>query len=469
MAQEIVSSLLLKLADAVFKEAILLYGVKDKVESVECELRWIQSFLKDADSKKGDNRVQTWVKDVREVSFLIEDVIDTFLLEVENLSLKKPGTCNTLKRVCKKPMKLVAMHNLDSAINNIHARLKGIQENKERYGIENLLEGSSTVAHVKQRIYPETDNIDIVGVDAEKNNIIELLLDEQTPRRSVVSIVGIGGLGKTTLAQKVYQSEKVKRRFEVSIWLNISQEFNTTDILKKMIEKLSIKLEEPEKGEEHFIPKIKEVLEGKRYLVVLDDIWMGCDLCNEMMKMNVLPDVNNGSRVLITTRFFEVATAADPKSDPYKLHVLNEEESLDLLFKKAYVDKNTNGSYPPDLLEPAKLISKKCCGLPLALVVVGGRLSTKHKNGDTWNKEIVTMNWQIGENACMKILATSYEDLPTNLKSCFVYLASFPGDWVYDAKLIIQLWVAEGFIPCNEPGTVEEIAEKYLEELAQRY
>ncbi|KAJ3673061.1 hypothetical protein LUZ60_006435 [Juncus effusus] len=455
-----VSSLLLKLGDAALQEAITICGVSDRVQFVERELRRIRSFLEDADSKrrKGDNRVQNWIKDVRDVSFLIEDVIDTFLLEVG----RNKGFFRSLGRVLKKSH---VLHKLNTEINKIQTMLGEIEQSRASYGIENLPE-SSTVAHVRRPINPEIDNIDVIGVDAEKNAIIELLLDERTPRRSVVSIVGIGGLGKTTLAQKVYQSEKVKKHFEVSVWLNISQEYNIPNLLKKMAERLLIKLaeheQEHEQDEEHFIPKIKEVLDKKKYLVVLDDIWTGADLWNEMMKMNVLPDANNGSRVLITTRFSEIAKATDPKSDPYKLRFLNEEESLNLLFKKAYVDKIANGSYPDELLEPAKTISKKCGGLPLALIVVGGLLSTKDPTGVAWNKEIATMNWQIGENKCMEILATSYEDLPINLKPCFVYLASFPEDWVYEAELIIPLWVAEGFIPRDKPGTMEEIADKYL-------
>ncbi|KAJ3681947.1 hypothetical protein LUZ60_014520 [Juncus effusus] len=420
-------------------------------------MRRIGSFLEDADSKrrKGDKRVQNWIKDVRDVSFLIEDVIDTFDLG------RNKGSFRSLGRVLKKP---VVLYKLNKEINKIQTMLGEIERSRASYGIENLPE-SSTVAHVRRPINPEIDNIDVIGFGAERNAIIELLLDERTPRRSVLSIVGIGGLGKTTLAQKVYQSEKVKKHFEVSVWLNISQEFNIPNLLKKMADMLSIKLAENEQEEEQFIPKIKEVLKRKRYLVVLDDIWTG-DVWSEIM--SALPDVKNGSRVLMTTRSLETAKAADPRNDPYKLRYLNDEESLDLLFKKAYVNQIANGSYPDDLLEPAKTISKKCGGLPLALIVAGGLLSTKDPTSVAWNKEIATMNWQRGENECMKILATSYEDLPINLKPCFVYLASFPEDWVYEAKLIIHLWVAEGFIPRDEPGTMEEIADKYLEELAQR-
>ncbi|KAJ3678706.1 hypothetical protein LUZ60_002509 [Juncus effusus] len=468
MAQEIVSSLLLKLADVVFKEAVLLYGVKDKVEYVERELRRIQSFLKDADSKrKGDNSVQNWVKDVREVSFMIEDAIDTFLIKVESLSLKEPGILNNLKRVCKKPKKLVAMHNLDSEINKIQARLKEIRENRDRYGLNDLGDNNAGIVMLPNRppVIPEIDKIDLVGFNTEKDKIIRMLLDKNISRRSVVSIVGIGGLGKTTLAEKVYQSVKSKKQFDFDVWLTVSQEFKSIDLLKKILQKAYGEKFEKEHDEVYYITEVNKFLTEKRFLIVLDDIWSE----DVWARINVaLPDNNKGSRVLITTRFFNIAKAADPESDPLELRFLREEESLRLLFKKALPGKSFNEGYPHNLLEVAKSFSKQCGGLPLALVVVGGLLSTKPPTDTAWSMAMRTMDWQTDGDKCTKILASSYEDLPVHLKTCFIYLASFPDDTPNEAELIIRLWVAEGFIPHDGRGTVEEKAKKYLEELAQR-
>ncbi|KAJ3678636.1 hypothetical protein LUZ60_002439 [Juncus effusus] len=438
MAQEIVSSLLLKLADVVFKEAVLLYGVKDKVEYVERELRWIQSFLKDADWKcKGDNRVQIWVKDVREVSFMIEDAIDIFLTKVKSLNLKEPGILNTLKRACKKQKKLVAMRNLDSEINKIQARLKEIKENKDSLGLNVLGDENMGIVRLpnKSHVILEIDEIDLVGFDFEKNKIIGMLLDENISRRSVVSIVGIGGLGKTTLAEKVYQSVK---HFDIKVWLTVSQEFKPITLLKKLIQEDEDKKIEKERDEVYYITKA------------------------------ALPDNNKGSRVLITTRFFDIAKVVDPESKPFRLRYLSEEESLRLLFKKALPANSFNEGYPHDLLEVAKSISKQCHGLPLMLVVVGGILSRKPRTDTAWSEVIRTMDWEIDGNKCKTILASSYEDLPVHLKTCFIYLASFPFDTEYEAELIIRLWVAEGFIPLDERGTAEEKAQEYLEELDGR-
>ncbi|KAJ3673820.1 hypothetical protein LUZ60_005812 [Juncus effusus] len=467
MAQEIVSSLLLKLADAVYEEAILLYGVKEKMESVERELGWIQSFLKDADSKrKGDNTVQMWVKDVREVSFLIEDTIDTFLIKVESLSLKKPGSCNILKRVTKKPMKLVAMHNLNSAIDNIQTRLKKINENNERY--VRGLEGSSMgIASQPNRlpVIPEIDEIDLIGFDKEKNKVIEMLLDKNTSRRSVVSVVGTGGLGKTTVAEKVYQRVQNKQHFDFHLWLTVSQQFKPLDLFKKMLQKTDSAKGEKECDEEWYITEINKFLKEKKYLIVLDDIWSD-DVWARFK--TALPNNNNGSRILITTRFMNIAKAADPESVPFELPFLSEEESLKLLFKKALPGENFNGRYPDDLLEVAKSFTKQCGGLALALVVVGGLLSTKPRTRNAWEKVMRTMDWQTDGKYCTEILTSSYEDMPAHLKTCFMYLASFPDDTVYGPWLIFRLWAAEGFILHDARSSMEEIAEKNLEELAQR-
>lgn len=111
---------------------------------------------------------------------------------------------------------------------------------------------------------------------------------------------------------------------------------------------------------------------------------------------------------------------------------------------------------------------KKCKGLPLALIVVGGILITKGRNYHAWERVLRTMDWHSEGRECMDVLAMSYGDMPYYLKACFLYLASFPEDYQISARRLIRMWVAEGFIPQEGRKTMEEIAEDYLYELFQR-
>ncbi|KAJ1685278.1 hypothetical protein LUZ63_016668 [Rhynchospora breviuscula] len=420
-----------------------------------------------------DERVKTWVHEVREVAYRIEDVIDTFITEVDDPN----WLSNILKRVLKLPIVL----KLTWEVNSIQARLVEIKEWTERYGIKELGENSNAVPTrrpVREAVLPDVDDPEVIGLEKDKENIVKLLLDPNTARRCVVSIVGQGGLGKTTLAKKAYNSDEVKRTFEYRCWLSISQQFKLMDLLRMMLEGIrSLRQDErdlleikdstsEQRAEEHFIEELNILLRKKRYLVIMDDVWTE-NLWIRIEK--ALPNVENGSRVLVTTRISKIAKRADSAIDPYELRYLSEEESQKLLLKKTFPYK-----YPKSyLLEHSDLLekfAKKCGGLPLALIVVGGLLSIQQEPiSNSWQKVLQKFSWQTDDgNKCTEILITSYENMPAVLKPCFMYFASFPENYIIEAKHLIRIWVSEGFIPEVNGRTLEETAEDYLEDLVQR-
>ncbi|XP_039119053.1 probable disease resistance protein At1g58602, partial [Dioscorea cayenensis subsp. rotundata] len=160
----------------------------------------------------------------------------------------------------------------------------------------------------------------------------------------------------------------------------------------------------------------------QRFLIVLDDIWRE-DVWNQMQRS--FPDVNNGSRVLITTQFLNVAKGANPRSTPYELPLLNDNESMKLLLKKAFPYEDTEANCSSGLLDISHQLMRKCGGLPLALVVLGGLLSIKDKTPVVWRRVLETMDWAAEGRECQEILALSYEDLPYHMKSCFLYLGAY--------------------------------------------
>ncbi|XP_078170454.1 disease resistance protein RPP13-like [Carex rostrata] len=468
MAEGIVTFVLDKLSDAVVKEVLQIQGVGKQVETLSRELSRIKSFLKDADMMQTLNeRQKNWVNEVRDVAYDIEDVIDNahFLKAPENPSKELPRGCSRIvgaaKRMWSKRKRLPALHNLGSEMNEILERIQDIIQSREKYEITFLGEGSGERLKllVRPLIVPDIDDPSVVGFDPHRDNIVKQLLYTSTKRRAIISIVGPGGLGKTTLARKVYNSNDVKRQFDVHIWVAISQEFNLMDILRKIIEQVKPLLpNDLEGGEQHLLTKLYQKLNGKKYLLVLDDIWTS-DLWTQIG--GVLPD-EIGSGVIITTRIQNIIGDAEP----YKLPYLTEEASLELLLKKAL--PNRDGEYPDDLNKLGKQFVKKCGGLPLALVVLGGLLSKRPDNYAAWSKMLQTMNWGTDGRECTQIIATSYNDLPFVLKSCFMYLAVFPEDYEIDATRLFQLWVAERLIPTEESRTLEDTAEVFLENLVQR-
>ncbi|XP_078166197.1 toMV resistance protein Tm-2(2)-like [Carex rostrata] len=355
-------------------------------------------------------------------------------------------------------------HKLGTELDYIQNLLKEISESRVRYGIQDLQDivGEPVRMPFRRAAYSEVDETEVVGLQDDKINILKLLCPEKTPRRAVITIVGAGGIGKTTLACMVYKSAKAD--FDYHIMLSISQQFSLIDLLRKMISKNNNSVPN-DRGEDYYVGELKRCLNSRRYLIILDDVWTG-DLWNELKE--VLPDNKNGSRVLMTTRHNDVAKSADSKIPPYELNLLNEKESLDLLLKKAFPYQEPHEECPKDLLELAPELSMKCKGLPLALIVLGGIISTKELSYLAWERVLQTMTWHSDGTGCMRIVAMSYEDMPYYLKACFQYLAFFPEDYVISAKSLIRMWVAEGFIPLEGRRTIEIMVEDCLEELSRR-
>ncbi|KAJ4801806.1 Disease resistance protein RPP8 [Rhynchospora pubera] len=476
MAEAVLNIVVQKLADAVTKEVSLLFGFKDRMESLRHELGWIQAFLKDAESKRSsDERVRKWVDDVRDVAFRIEDVIDQIIAEAEH----HPGKVNAFNRVLIKHVKLRFMHKISSEMDRIETRIREIKDCREKYGLNELGEGHTVPVSrpIKEYILPDMNDPDVVGLQRDTENIVKLLLDPDTTRRCVVSIVGQGGLGKTTLARKAYNRDEVKRWFEFQVWLSVSHQFKLIDLLKIILEKIRpLKEDEKEhlqkddlasrqRNEEYLIGELHSCLVNRKYLIIMDDVWTE-DLWIQLK--GALPDIGNGSRVLITTRSSDVARRADPACDPYNLHYLSEEESQELLLRKAFPSEHSKAHFH-DLSDLPKKFASKCGGLPLALVVVGGLLSRQPPTYNSWHKIFQKFSWHVDDGEkCMMILGISYEHMPAVLKPCFMYLASFPEDYAIKAKSLIRIWIAEGLIPEVDNRMMEETAEEYLEDLIQR-
>ncbi|XP_058114247.1 probable disease resistance protein At1g58602 [Magnolia sinica] len=427
----------------------------------------MQCFLKDADAKQeGDERVKSWVRNVRDVAYYAEDVIDTFVFKISPSRQR-----GRIRRYVFIFNELIALHKVGLEIERIKNKIHMISESRLAYGIENIGQGaltsSSSLSLQDWRLTsPLAQEPDFVGFEKDLEILVDRLIEGE--RRCVVSVVGMGGLGKATLTKNVYNDSRVKTHFDSCAWISVSQEYGVRDLLQNIINCYMVLSEEELKKVEkmnvfQLRHKISEYLQEKRYLMVLDDTWT-IEAWDSLK--DAFPDMKNGSRVMITTRNKDVALHADARSTPYELQFLGTNECWELLCRKTFPGQDTG--CPQDLEQLGREIVAKCHGLPLAIVVIGGLFSRK----EPWEWETVhkSISWQFveGQPQISRIFSLSYRNLPYYLKPRFLYLGIFPEDYEFRAKKLIQLWAAEGLLQQRGNETLEEVGNDCLKELIQR-
>ncbi|KAH0757013.1 hypothetical protein KY290_020506 [Solanum tuberosum] len=468
MADAFVSFAVQKLGDFLIQQVSLRTNLRDEVTWLRNELLFIQSFLRDAELKQSrDQRVQQWVFEINSIANDAVAILETYTFEAgKGASRLKACAC-----ICRKEKKF---YNVAKEIQSLKQRIMDISRKRDTYGITNIIndrEGPSNQSAMVRTLRRTTSYVDdqdyiFVGLQDVVQTLLAQLLKAE-PRRSVVSIHGMGGLGKTTLARSLYTSPNIVSSFPTRAWICVSQEYNTMDLLKTIIKSIQGCTKETldlleKMAETDLENHLRKLLKECKYLVVVDDVWQR--EAWESLK-RAFPDRKNGSRVIITTRKEDVAERADDRGFVHKLRFLSQEESWDL-FRRKLLDVR---AMVPEMESLAKDMVEKCRGLPLAIVVLSGLLS--HKKGlNEWQKVKDHLWKNIFEDKFIEIsniLSLSYNDLSTALKQCFLYFGVFPEDQVLEADNIIQLWMAEGFIPRGEE-IMEDIAEGFLNELIRR-
>ncbi|KAK1652835.1 hypothetical protein QYE76_070640 [Lolium multiflorum] len=478
MAESAVRTVIGSVGNLAVHETKFLCGVTVEVAFLKDELMRLQAYLKDADNKwrSGNARVAILVTQIRTAAYEAQNVIESADYMEKRRRLKK-GFMGAVSRYACLPSDLANLHKIGVEIQRVRRKLSEIFQSADHLRID--LDNTVVVSGQVEDEFPQVwglrhqnyeDDVVVVGFMDEYKEITDKLVHEGQIL-SVVSIVAMGGAGKTTLARKVYTSSRVKQHFNTVAWVTVSQKFNGADLLKEIMKQIIEEKDEliDQMQEYEVGKKINGFLLERRYLVVLDDVWEEdtWDQLNRTIK--AFPDTNNGSKVLLTTRKEKVANHIEMPTHVHVLKELDQAKSWELFSSKAIPTyrRSVIGDVS-ELEQLGRLLARKCDGLPLALAVLGGYLS-KNLNLEAWSETLScwpsTRNTQLMHN----ILARSYKDMTDHyLRSCFLYLASFPEDFRIDVSVLIALWIAEDFIPQAPKHEQEETARKYVAELAQR-
>ncbi|XP_043694473.1 putative disease resistance protein RGA4 [Telopea speciosissima] len=493
MAESILSDLagkiILGLGSPLIQEIGLASGVKKELRKLEDSLTAIKAILSDAEKMGATNdTVKDWLRKLKDVVYDAEDVLDEFATEA--LRGQKvgelPNNIVVLKQVrrCFPCPNSAVVFNWKMAhkIKDIIERLDNIQ--KDGVVARSQFASQSENMNIGDHDYrrgdtdPFVTKSEVLGREKDIENLVEKLTnnnnDKEMKNVMVIPIIGIGGLGKTALAQCVFNDEKVKKHFELRMWVCVSFDFNVGHLVKKIVESLTND-NYSVLGENQLKSKLVEKLSEKRYLLVLDDIWNEEQSKWESLR-NLLMGGASGSRILITTRSEKVAKIMQPNiSFNYPLKGLSENDCESLFNERAFGERIVVNH--TELVKIGKEIVKRCGGVPLAAKALGSLLCHT-RNINDWLDVLETEIWKLGEkeHEILPALRISYNHLPSHLKQCFAYCSMIPKDHEIEVDDLIHQWMAHGFIqpppplqPTREGGGSSHSYRRSLEDVGYGY
>ncbi|KAB2627998.1 disease resistance protein RGA3 [Pyrus ussuriensis x Pyrus communis] len=498
MADGIVSMLLGRLVSTVYEyvdgEVKLVLDAKEDVEEFAGNLRAIQAVLEDAEQRQfKDTSVRIWLDQLKDISLQMVDVLDEWntdmlrqqvekqeregedvvVPEEEKKKKKKKVTfsvsssCLCFRKAKDISLQMSSRRDIARKIKDLNGELSKIHEQRKRYGFQRIERGNQELPE-RQKTASDVVMSEVFGREKEKDNLITKLLSEVFGREDrsalrIIPVIGMGGMGKTTLAQLVYNDKNVEAYFEKKVWVCVSDPFDEFKIAK------AISGDDASSSDEldHVLQRMSTSIKDKRFLLVLDDVWIHDRKKWEKLRAPLIKHGAHGSRILVTTRQHDVVDMMKARRDKIDMEKLSEEYCLSIFNHEAFDDTEVEESKAFEGI--SRGIVKKCKGLPLAAKALGSLMYNKKTrrewldvlNSKLWDQEEV-------EQEVFQSLFLSYYDLAPAVKSCLLYCACFPKDHEFERDELINLWMTQDYLNSKGNKDEGEVGQRIFDNLVAR-
>ncbi|KAK7378165.1 hypothetical protein VNO80_03602 [Phaseolus coccineus] len=474
----IAESLIAKLASHAFQEASRLVGLYDNLRDLTKTLSLVKAVLLDAQQKQEHNhQLREWLTQLKTVFSDAEDLLDEFECQTLRKKVVKAhgSTKDKVRHFFSTSNPLLFRYKMAQQIKDIGNRLDKVAADRHKFSLQ-IIDVDTRVVHRRDMTHSRVSDSHVVGRKHDKEKIIDLLMlqnsNDDDTSVSVIPVVGIGGLGKTTLAKFVFNDRRIQESFPLKMWVCVSDDFDIKQLIIKIINSANDQDAPPHQQNlnmldlEQLQNQLTNKLSGQKLLLVLDDIWNE-DRVKWVELWNLIQVSAAGSKILVTTRSNSIASMMGTVPS-HILEGLSEEDSLSLFVKWAF--KKGEEENHPHLVNIGREIVKKCRGVPLAVRTLGSLLFSKFEASE-WEYVRENEIWNLPQKKddILPALKLSYDLMPSYLRQCFAMFSLYPKDHQLNSYEISFLWGALGLIAVPKKNrTLEDVANQYLHELLSR-